>query len=1016
MQLTETLSKVYYFANLSDLQLTELANACTLRELKPGERVVKKGQHVSALCIVENGEIRIVNELFGDKVQEIDTIREKALFGEQFIFSYSKARYSYYANEIHTKIYELTYDALELFYKKFPDVQDEIKKTIIYKHIRDFINSGIETYDITDEALFNIVQESFIKDLKKDEVLTFAEEKEENLFIVLDGVLEGRKPVTPNIVSKTYPGGDVLGFLTAGIGKAITFNINAATEASVLCIPKMEVMLLLFEQQGFEDTLDSVISKIQVEEKEEQKEEQKEERYIVPEHEEVEEEFVYKKPLLIKLGVFPELRQQSNMDCGVACIANVCKYFGKNVSMNKLREMAKVGQQGASMLNLLRTINTLGFQGTPMLATYESLQKQEYPSIVNWKGYHWIVVYKMTDDQIVVGDPAGGIVKYTKEEFIEGWTRYTIYIEPTKKIKEIEESRPSIKQFIEYFKPYKKNIFELFLASIAIQIFNLFIPLFSKFIIDTVIIQQNLQYLSIAIYAILTITIISALMGYFRQRLILFVSIRTNTQMISDFLKRVLTLPVPFFEARKTGDTTSRFQENEKITDFMTNTGMQVFLDVITAMLYLGLMFYFNVGLTIVIFVFVLIQIGLYYYISPKLRSIYREVFQKYAASNSYLIESLRGISTVKTLGVENRTRWNWEDLQIKYTNSYFRTIIYGISISLSNTLINHLSEVSVLFYGALLVLQNNLSIGELIAFTIMAKGLTQPIMGLTNAWNVFQESMNSVERLNDVLENEPESKESDKQEKVSIPVIRGYIRFDNVTFRYEPDSKNNILQTINLETNPGERIAFIGRSGSGKSTLIKLLYKFYNPTDGDIYVDGFNLQDIYLPSLRSQIGMVPQENDLFAGTIRENICHGKPEAKLSEAIEAAKLACAHSFINTFPNGYETHLEEGGKNLSGGQRQRIAIARTFIQKPRILILDEATSALDNESERKIQTNIEENFKDCTIFIIAHRLSTVRNVDKIYVLDKGIIVEEGTHQELIKQHGLYYYLANQQLSL
>ena len=330
--------------------------------------------------------------------------------------------------------------------------------------------------------------------------------------------------------------------------------------------------------------------------------------------------------------------------------------------------------------------------------------------------------------------------------------------------------------------------------------------------------------------------------------------------------------------------------------------------------------------------------------------------------------------------------------------------------------LVNNLGDLAVLFLGAVMALQNRLTIGELIAFTILVKNVSAPINTIVGAWDTFQEALNSVERMNDVLEAKPEVTPEAEKEKRHVPTLRGHVRFDNVTFRYESDAKTNILQNIDLEVQPGQRIALVGRSGSGKSTLVKLLLGFYQPVSGKIFMDGFDLEETWLPSLRRQIGVVPQQSYLFKGRIWENISKAKPNSSRSAVIDAAKLAGAHDFIKSFPEGYDTMLEEQGANLSGGQRQRISIARAFLQKPRILILDEATSSLDNESERFVQQNIDTVFRNCTVFMIAHRLSTVRNSDRIVVIDKGNIVENGTHEELMNQRGLYYFISTQHLSL
>jgi ATP-binding cassette subfamily B protein len=723
----------------------------------------------------------------------------------------------------------------------------------------------------------------------------------------------------------------------------------------------------------------------------------------------------YKIPWRHRFGRFPAVRQQSVMDCGAACLATVCRYYGKRVSLNRMRELARVGVAGASMLDLLRSANTLGYDTTPFLATYDHLMQNPLPTIVNWRGYHWVVVYRVTPTHVTLADPGEGLKKLSKAEFLDGWTRYTLYLHPTDRLAAVEESKPTLQQFFPYVKPYARLLGEIGLASLGIQIFSVFLPLFTKFIVDEVIIKQQEAWL---VYSLLVMSCAVALhlgLSFCRQQLLLFVTMKTNLRLVSDFYRHVLSLPLGFFERRKVGDITSRFQENRKITAFLTETGLQSFLDMFMVVVYLGIMLSFHVALTLVACFFLMLHLWIVYGVTPHLQQGYRDVFQKGVDSQSFLIESLSGLSTIKTLGIERLTRWTAENLQIGFTNAYFRTLKLGMLSELGSGLVNNLSDVAVLFYGAVLVLQNRLTVGELVAFTALMKSFTAPIMALVGIWDTFQETLNAVERLNDVFETAPEVPITTDKEKITLPTLRGAVYFDNVTFRYAEESKN-VLQNITLEVRPGERIAFVGRSGSGKSTLIKLLYGFYTPSSGAIYIDGFNLQDVCISSLRQQLGLVPQQGQLFRGTMRENIAKAAPQASLSDIIEAAKLAGAHDFISRFPQGYDTLLEEGGSNLSGGQRQRITIARALLHNPRMLILDEATAALDNEAERFVQRSIDTAFGDRTVFMIAHRLSTVRHADRIVVIDHGNILEQGTHDQLMANKGLYYYLSTQQLQL
>ncbi|MDB9378249.1 peptidase domain-containing ABC transporter, partial [Nodularia sphaerocarpa] len=399
---------------------------------------------------------------------------------------------------------------------------------------------------------------------------------------------------------------------------------------------------------------------------------------------------------------------------------------------------------------------------------------------------------------------------------------------------------------------------------------------------------------------------------------------------------------------------------------------------------------------------------------TPFFRRINREAFNAAANENSYLIQSLTGISSIRSMAIEQTVRWHWEELLNNVIKKTFAGQIISNKMQLFSSSIETLVTTGLLWFGAWLVIQNELTIGQLVAFNMLLGNIIRPFQRLVVLWNQFQEVVISTERINDVLSAEPEE-DLHYQPRQFLPRLEGHIKFENVTFRYHPESDINVLENLSFEILPEQTVAVVGRSGSGKTTLAKMILGLYLPTDGKVLIDAQDVTSISLRSLRSQIGVVDQDTFLFGGTIRENISIAHPEATLEEIIEAASLAGADEFIKLMPTGYETQIGEGGGMLSGGQRQRIAIARALLGNPRLLLLDEATSHLDSESERIIQNNLKTILKGRTSLIIAHRLSTVRNADLILVLDRGLLVESGTHDELIAKKGHYFYLNQQQLA-
>ncbi|GAB4242678.1 MAG: hypothetical protein Kow0049_32030 [Stanieria sp.] len=721
---------------------------------------------------------------------------------------------------------------------------------------------------------------------------------------------------------------------------------------------------------------------------------------------------------------YPFMQQQSAADCGPTCLAMISQYWGKNFSLNWLRELTQVGRSGTSLKHLAKAAESLGYEARPVRASLSSLVDCQNPWIAHWEGDHYVVVYQIKGDRsaphqgrdrILVANPAIGLKWLSRQEFLNSWTGYALLIDPTESLFAIPNQKRSIGQFFRLLIPYRSLAIQVIFASLLIQVFGLITPLFTQIILDQVVVNKSFSTLNVFAVGLLLFGVWAIGLTAIRQYLLSYLSNRLDLTMIGGFIRHTLMLPLPFFELRHVGDIITRVQENQKIQRFLLSQVILAWLDFLMGFVYLALMFYYNWRLTLLIIGLIPPIIILTLAATPLLRQVSREIFNQAAEQNSALVETITGIDTVKATAAEKELRWRWEERLTNFLNARFRGQKLGINLQAANGLIQSIGSTALLWYGASLVIQDQLTIGQFVAFNMLLGRVLEPIMSLANLWDELQEVLISVERLNDVFEEEPE--ESPNNPLITLPRIKGEVRLENVTFRYNQDEERNTLQNLNLTVSPGQTIAIVGRSGSGKTTLVKLLEGLYKPNSGTIWLDGHELKHISPTSLRSQIGVVPQECFLFSGTILENITLYRSGYSLEQVIEAAKLAEAHGFIQAMPLGYKTKVGERGANLSGGQRQRIAIARALLGEPRILILDEATSSLDTESERRFQQNLTRMSRDRTTFIIAHRLSTVRNADCILVLDRGVLVQQGTHEALMQdKQGIYYYLAQQQLSL
>jgi ATP-binding cassette subfamily B protein len=711
---------------------------------------------------------------------------------------------------------------------------------------------------------------------------------------------------------------------------------------------------------------------------------------------------------------YPIFEQQSASDCGAACLVMIGRYWGKQFSVNRLRDTANVNRMGATLRGVAAAAESIGFSTRPVKASLDKLAQQPLPAIAHWEGKHYIVVYEINNKHVIVGDPAIGQRNLTHAEFKAGWTGYALLLQPTAFLKEAETSSAGVWEFLDLLKPHWVVLLEVFMASVFIQIFGLVTPLFTQLLLDRVIVQGSIVTLNAVGLGLLIFSLFRVAMTGLRQYLLDHTANRVGVSMLVGFIKHTFRLPLAYFESRYVGDIISRVQENQKIQRFLTGEALSIILDLLTVFVYLGLMCWYSWRMALMTLLIVPPFFLLALIATPFLQRISREIFTAIAKENSYLIEALTGIRSIRSMAIEQTVRWRWEEQLNNLTKKTFSGQVIGNQLQIFSTTIETISSTGLLWFGAWLVIQNQLTIGQLIAFQMLLANIIQPFQRLIVLWNQVQEVMISTERINDVLEAEPEE-DLQHQIRQSLPRMRGHIRFDNVTFRYHPDSDYNVLENLSFEIKPEQTVAVVGRSGSGKTTLSKLILGLYPATDGRVLIDSQDVASISLKSLRSQIGVVDQDTFLFGGTIRENVSIAHPEATLEEIMEAARLAGADEFIKQLPMGYETPIGEGGGMLSGGQRQRLAIARALLGNPRLLLMDEATSHLDSESERIIQNNLNTIRKGRTTVIIAHRLSTIRNADVILVLDKGVLLESGTHNELIKRKGHYYYLNQQQLA-
>mgnify|MGYP001421060782 CR=1 FL=1 len=573
------------------------------------------------------------------------------------------------------------------------------------------------------------------------------------------------------------------------------------------------------------------------------------------------------------------------------------------------------------------------------------------------------------------------------------------------------EQRFGFEWFIPALRRHKDVLIQVLLASFVVQLFTLANPLLIQVIIDKVINQRSLDTLQVLGAALVIVTLLEGILGSLKTFLFQETTNRIDLRLGGEVIDHLLRLPLGYFDKRPVGELGTRVAELEKIRNFLTGQALTTILDAAFSVIYIVVMALYSWVLTAVALAVVPIQVLITLLGAPLFRRQYRQAAQDNAKTQSHLVEVLSGIQTVKAQNVEVVSRWKWQDYYHRYISRTFEKTITGVALTQTSQVLQKLSQLLVLWVGASMVLQGNLTLGQLIAFRIISGYVTQPLLRLSSIWQNLQELRVSFERLADVVDTPQESNEDDKS-KIPLPPIHGGVKFEKVGFRFAP-GKPEVLKAIDLDIPAGTFVGVVGQSGSGKSTLMKLLPRLYSPEQGRITIDNYDINKVELYSLRRQIGIVPQDPLLFSGSVSDNIALTDTDATSDSIVQAATIACAHDFVMDLAEGYSTNVGERGSALSGGQRQRLAIARTLLSNPKLLVMDEATSALDYDTERRVCDNLRTCLSGCTVFFITHRLSTIRRADRIVMMHEGAVVEQGTHDELMALRGRYYALYRQQ---
>jgi subfamily B ATP-binding cassette protein HlyB/CyaB len=689
------------------------------------------------------------------------------------------------------------------------------------------------------------------------------------------------------------------------------------------------------------------------------------------------------------------------IDPGLACLVMLARFHGVAAEPAQLTHEFGDGQPfGAT--EILLAARKLGLKAKPINTDFSRLPTTPLPALALDRDGGFFIVAKVEDAQVLIHDPAAARPQTLAREELEARWAGELILFTSRASLAGELAKFDFTWFIPAIVKYRKLLGEILLVSCVLNLFALVTPLFFQVVMDKVLVHRGLSTLDVIAVGLLVVSVFEVVLSGLRTYVFAHTTSRIDVELGARLFRHLLNLPMAYFQARRVGDSVARVRELENIRQFLTGNAITVVLDVFFSAVFIAVMLLYSGWLTLIVLASLPLYLLISLLITPLLRARLHEKFNRGAENQAFLVETVSGIDTLKAMAVEPQMTRRWDNQLAAYVAAGFRAATLSTLAHEGVNLVGKLVTVATLWLGAKLVIEGKLTVGQLIAFNMLAGRVAQPIMRLAQLWTDFQQTGISVQRLGDILNTRTEVAGN----KSPLPALVGRIELDQVVFRYRPEG-SEVLRGVSLIIEPGEVIGVVGRSGSGKSTLAKLVQRLYVPERGRVLVDGVDLALADASSLRRQIGVVLQENVLFNRSIRDNIALADPGAPLAAVMRAAKLAGAHEFILELPEGYDTMVGEHGSTLSGGQRQRIAIARALITQPRILIFDEATSALDYESERIIQQNMKAICQGRTVIVIAHRLSAVREANRILVIDRGQIVEAGNHAELLAHEAGHY---------
>lgn len=741
---------------------------------------------------------------------------------------------------------------------------------------------------------------------------------------------------------------------------------------------------------------------------------------------------------------FPFYHQPDAMDCGPTCLRIIAKYYGRSVSLPKLRLLSETTREGSSLKTIADAAEKIGFRTLGVKITFKKLlEEAPLPCIVHWNQRHFVVVYAIKKKKIphfiytsnfsqegsvvYISDPAHGLLKYTQEEFIKNWIGnnaddktedgIVLLLEPTTKLKQSEigdkETRQGISFLWSYLSGYKKFIGQLAIGLLAGSLLQLIFPFLTQSIVDIGIQNQDINFIYLILIAQLFLFFGRMSIEIIRGWILLHLSTRINISLVSDFFIKLMNLPIAFFDSKMTGDIMQRIADHKRIEELLTTTSLNTLFSFVNLIIFGVVLAWYDVSIFIIFFVGSVLYLGWITMFLKRRKDLDYKRFTQLSFEQSKVIELINGMQEIKLHNAERQKRWGWEYLQASLFKIRTKSLVLEQTQTVGSNAINEVKNIIITVFSAKLVIDGQLTLGMMMAISYIIGQLNAPITQLIGFIYSWQDAKIALERLSEI--HDKENEEGASEEKITVFNLNNDIKLNNISFRYT-GSSDFVIKNLSLNILSNKITAIVGASGSGKTTLMKMLLRFYVPQEGEVKVGNINLSNIRQKSWREKCGSVMQEGFIFNDTIANNIAVGEETIDKKRLLKAVEIANIKQFIEQLPLSYNTKIGMEGVGMSTGQKQRLLIARAVYKNPEIIFFDEATSALDANNEKIIMENLNRFFKDKTVVVIAHRLSTVKNADQIVVMDKGCIIEKGTHEELIRQKGSYYHLVKNQLEL